>query len=140
MNSTMRKPKSIRQAAFSMFEMLVVVGIIGIMGAVVFPAIGRVSESAKDSAARGTGDVVVVLLNAAATCGFSFSTAMGWDGSTPGNDIVQAAVDGVTIPASVGGTFAGKKFSTGEIAADERARFADKLVYDPVNNRIKFTW
>jgi type II secretory pathway pseudopilin PulG len=140
MNPNTRKPKTIRQAAFSMFEMLVVVGIIGIMGAVIFPAIGRVNESAKDSAARGTGDVVVVLLNAAATCGYTFSTALGWDENTPGDTIVQAAVDGVTIPLSVGGTFAGKNFSTGEIAADERARFANKLTYDKVNNRIMFIW
>lgn len=136
MKTYLSKRTKTQKSGFSLLEMLTVVGIIGIFASILMPQIGDINDSGKNSAARSTADVICLVLNAAATCGYQFDKLDAWDASTTGDVILHKAETGAVIPTTVLGTFAGQKFTVGDIEADEKSRIIPWLSYDPVNNRI----
>jgi prepilin-type N-terminal cleavage/methylation domain-containing protein len=117
-----------RKAGFSLFEMLVVIAIIGIVAAIAIPNLGNLNDTAKVAAGRRNAQMITSVLNAAVAAGVDTA---GWTTS----NLITKAEDGVT-PTQ--GPFANRRFTSGDINSNEEAEAAKYLEWDSTNKQVKY--
>jgi prepilin-type N-terminal cleavage/methylation domain-containing protein len=118
---------------FSLFELLMVIMILGIMIAIAVPHFSSISSTAEEAVAKRNAQSIVSSLNTAFAAGAAAPS--GWTGATSGAVIVDQAEAGLS---PTNGIYAGKVFTVGDIQDTLEGKVAAHLSFDAVNTMIRY--
>jgi prepilin-type N-terminal cleavage/methylation domain-containing protein len=119
---------------FSLFELLMVIMVLGIMVAIAIPHFSSITGTAQDAVAKRNAQTIVSSMNTAFAAGAAVPA--GWNGATTGAAIVDQAETGISPTA---GIYAGKVFSVGDIDDVTESAVASHLSFDATNKMIRYT-